>query len=57
MLAEKDPIAVELFTKYKNVPMPNLRLNDGEIATVLAYLEAQKVTLQTTERHKAVPAQ
>ena len=41
MLAEQDPIAVELSTKYKNVPMPNLRLSDGEIATVLSYLESQ----------------
>jgi protein SCO1/2 len=54
MLAEQDPIAVDLLAKYKNVPMPNLRLSDGEIATVLAYLEAQKTTLQTTERHQTL---
>jgi len=46
MLAEKDPIAVALFAKYKNVPMPNLRLSDGEIATVLSYLESQRVASQ-----------
>jgi protein SCO1/2 len=43
MLAEQDPIAVALSAKYKNVPMPNLRLSDGEIATVLSYLESQRV--------------
>ena len=41
MLAAKDPIAVALFAKYKNVPMPNLRLSEGEIATVLAFVEGQ----------------
>ena len=40
MLEEKDPIAVALFEKYKNVPMPNLRLSEGEIASVLSFLEA-----------------
>ena len=41
MLAAKDPIAVALYDKYKRVPMPNLRLSEGEIATVLSFLEAQ----------------
>ena len=41
MLAEKDPIAVALSAKYQTVPMPNLRLSDGEIAVVLSYLETQ----------------
>src|SRR5262249_7069180 len=43
LLAEHDPIAVALSAKYKDVPMPNLRLSDGEITTVLTYLEAQRV--------------
>jgi len=43
MLADKDPIAVDLLARYKNVSMPNLHLSDGEIATVLTYLEAQRV--------------
>jgi len=42
LLAAQDPIAVALLTKYKDVPMPNLRLSDGEIATVLTYLEAPR---------------
>ena len=57
MLAEQDPIAVALSAKYKNVPMPNLRLSDGEIAIVLSYLEAQNTRLQTTERHEPLRAQ
>jgi len=42
MLADKDPVAVALYEKYRAVPMPNLRLNDDEIAAVLAYLEAAR---------------
>jgi protein SCO1 len=57
MLAEQDPTAVALLAKYKNITMPNLHLSDGEIATVLTYLEAQNAPLQTTERHKALPVQ
>lgn len=45
MLAEKEPLAMALFAKYKNVPMPNLRLNDVEIKALLAYIE-------TESRHK-----
>lgn len=39
VLAEGDPIATALVAKYKNVAMPNLRLDHGEIAVVLSYLE------------------
>jgi protein SCO1/2 len=38
MLAEKDPLALELFAQYRNVPMPNMRLNDFEIASVLDFV-------------------
>jgi len=41
MRAEKDPIAVTLAARFKDVSMPNLRLSEGEIAAVLSFLEAQ----------------
>lgn len=41
MRAENDPVATALFARYKNVPMPNLRLSDGEIAVLLSFLESQ----------------
>ena len=41
MLAEKDPVALALFAKYKQVNMPNLRLRSGEIAAILNYLKTQ----------------
>ena len=55
MLAEKDPIAVGPSAKYKNVPMPNLRLSEGEIAVVLSYLETQSGGRQDETRQGPAP--
>lgn len=41
MLAERDPIAIELLAEFNNVPMPNMGLSEAEAAAVLAYLESQ----------------
>jgi protein SCO1/2 len=41
MLAEGDPIAAELFAKYKNVRMPNLNLGAEDVAVLLSYVERQ----------------
>jgi protein SCO1 len=41
VLAQKDPIAVALFEKYKQVHMPNLRLDDALTNSVLNYLATQ----------------
>ncbi len=38
VLAAKDPIALKLLAQYNNIPMPNLNLNDEEVAAVLDYL-------------------
>jgi len=43
MLAARDPIAVELFARYKNVAMPNLSLSEGEINVLLSFIEAQSL--------------
>ncbi len=55
MLADQDPIAVTLFAKYKNAPMPNLRLSDGEIAVVLSFVEAQSGGRQDEARQGPAP--
>jgi cytochrome oxidase Cu insertion factor (SCO1/SenC/PrrC family) len=39
MLAEKDPLAMTLFAKYNNLPMPNLKLKESEIEQLLSFLE------------------
>lgn len=51
MLAEKDPIAVALFEKYKGIPMPNVGLHQVDAATLIDYLDSQ--TTRVREREKA----
>jgi protein SCO1/2 len=41
MLAENDSIATGLYSKYKQVQMPNLRLSDAELQAILQFLEGQ----------------
>jgi protein SCO1 len=53
MLADKDPIAVALHAKYKDVAMPNLRLSEGEIAVLLAYIEGQSGISHEHERQNS----
>jgi mono/diheme cytochrome c family protein len=38
VLAAGDPIATDLLTKYKNIPMPNLALTPAQVDSLLAYL-------------------
>jgi protein SCO1/2 len=40
MLAEKDPVAIELFNRYKQLPMPNLRLSDTDVEALIDYMAA-----------------
>ena len=40
MLKEKDPIALELYNRYKKILMPNLRLSDTEVEALLEYMES-----------------
>lgn len=46
MLAEKDPLALQLYEQYNQVPMPNLRLGEIEIRALLDYLEEETDRLQ-----------
>src|SRR5262249_54607934 len=41
VLATQDPIATGLFEAYKRVPMPNMRLNELEIAALLEYIDGE----------------
>jgi hypothetical protein len=41
VLAANDPIAKALFTKYKQVNMPNLNLRPEDVNTVIRYLELE----------------
>lgn len=39
MLAEQDPVAIDLLHQFHDVPMPNMQLSAADVAAVLAYLE------------------
>ena len=38
MLAEKDPIATQLFDQYQKLLMPNLKLSDADVEALIAYM-------------------
>ena len=40
LLAEKDPIALDLFNRYNKLLMPNLRLSDTDVEALITYMEA-----------------
>ena len=45
MLAEGDPIALELRAAYRDLPMPNMRLNGIEVDALLEYLAEESARL------------
>jgi mono/diheme cytochrome c family protein len=40
LIAERDPVALELLERFNNLPMPALGLSDADLEAVLAYLYA-----------------
>ena len=46
LLAGKDPIALELFNRYKKIVMPNLKLSDADVEALIIYMEASSKTDQ-----------
>ncbi len=55
MLADGDPIAIELLKEFNNIPMPNLGLTDAEVADLIAYMQAQDGGAVTVEPAAAQP--
>ncbi len=41
LIAQKDPVALQLLQEYNNVPMPNMGVSDADASAVLDYIEAQ----------------
>ncbi len=54
MIAEKDPIVMELLKESNNVPMVALGLTDAEVQSVIAYL---KSTEQQANVASGLPSQ
>jgi len=55
MLAQQDPIALELFARYNQVRMPNLGLGDGDVEALIRYLEAQSAAHDEAKTTAAPP--
>jgi protein SCO1/2 len=41
MIAARDPAALALMARYRNLPMPNLALGDQDVDAVIDYLKGQ----------------
>jgi protein SCO1/2 len=54
MIAEGDPVAVELFKKYKQVNMPNLRLVDADIQTLIDFLAKQTEAANSSQAKEKI---
>jgi protein SCO1/2 len=57
MLAEKDSIALELFARYNELAMPNLSLNDIDVAALIDYLASasRDVDSENTTAVRRIP--
>lgn len=43
MLAEKDPIATDLYERFQKLPMPNLQLSDADVEALIDYMGLNSV--------------
>ena len=55
MLAEKDPLAMALLARYKNIPMPNLQLTERDVTQLLGYMEQESRRIGSLRARKAAP--
>ena len=47
MLAEKDPLAMSLYQKYNQLPMPNLKLNNIDTSALIDYMQKESQRLMS----------
>lgn len=55
MLAEKDPLAMSMLAQYKNIPMPNLKLNDSDVTMLLGYIDQESRRISSLRAGKSPP--
>lgn len=46
LIAERDPIALEIYAKYDGLLMPNLQLNDVEVNALIEYMSTESLRVQ-----------
>lgn len=51
MIAERDPIAVAMLARYRNMPMPNLGLGQPDVDAVIEFLRQQDQATPTAGAH------
>ena len=56
MIDEGDPVALELKARFRNLPMPNLGLNELDVAAVIDYMAEQISTATPQIKAGAVKA-
>ncbi len=49
MIAERDPTAMALLARYRNLPMPNLGLNEAEANQIIDYLRREDSAATSTQ--------
>lgn len=49
MLQENDPLAIELYQKFKGLPMPNLKLDDVDVKALMEFLHSQSKRITLAE--------
>jgi protein SCO1/2 len=57
MLAEKDPLAMQLFEQYNRLVMPNLRLGEVEVSALVAYMAQETARLQAARKQQPETAE
>lgn len=56
VLAEKDPVATDLYKKFKNIPMPNLALSHGDASILVDFLAKKPAATGELVHHTAKSA-
>ncbi len=51
MIAEKDPVALQLKARYRNLPMPNLGLNDVDAKALIEHFKQEDARAVTPHQH------
>ena len=52
MLAAKDPIVTAQLAQFRKLPMPNLKLSDGDVAALIAFIDQESAAV-TAEKAAA----
>lgn len=50
MLEEKDPIAIEMYNRFNQIPMPNMSLTQVDVMDVLKYIEEESIEVLDVDR-------